>query len=131
MYSLVAYFDPKRRCECDRGTKIENVYRCDECYYWEPYYPDRRSEYGTCKIHNCLKDRDDYCSRSRKKEMTRDEELAKKIAIAISTTIASKHGTKHWCEDLWGITEEDLRDFLDFGVAAMTGYRQGKRKCGD
>lgn len=63
--------------------------------------------------------------------MTKNEELAKKIAMAISTTIASKHGTKHWCEDLWGIAEEDLRDFLDFGQAAMAGYREGREKCGE
>lgn len=63
--------------------------------------------------------------------MTVNEYIAKKIAVAISTAIASNYGTKHWCEDLWGITEEDLRDFLDFGEAAMAGYREGKERCGE
>lgn len=63
--------------------------------------------------------------------MTDTEKYVKKIAIAISTTIAAKHGTKHWCEDLCGIDPEDLRKFLDFGQAAMLGYLEGKEKCGD
>ena len=57
--------------------------------------------------------------------------IADKIAMALSIAVSANYGTKYWCEELWGITEEDLKEFLEFGRATMTGYREGVEKCKD
>ena len=57
--------------------------------------------------------------------------IAEKIAMALSIAVSANYGTKYWCEELWGIKEEDLREFLEFGKAAMAGYREGRERCGE
>ncbi len=50
-----------------------------------------------------------------------------KIVIALKATISAHTGTKKWCEKT-GITEDELKQFLEFGKAAMAGYREGVEK---
>lgn len=50
-----------------------------------------------------------------------------KIMMALKLTVSANVGTKRWCEML-GITENELKQFLEFGKAAMAGYREGVEK---